>query len=215
MRARLPLIAGLGAALLLGVAFYFLLWQPRVQEQEDLEAEIATLQARQAQLSNEIRQLEEIQANELQIRAALARLEDFIPTGAAQPTVIRQFQLSADAAGVQIDTVTFGQPEPVEGAPATGDPSLVLAAIPVTMVTEGGYFQQVDLFRRLEVDVPRAVLVLNVAMSEGAAGFPSLSATWSGSIYALVPTDAPPPPPAEDDDAVDDADGAGDPEDTA
>jgi Tfp pilus assembly protein PilO len=212
MRARMPLIVGFLVALLVTVAFFFLLWQPRSEEQAELEDEIATLQARQVQLNNEIRQLEEVQANELQIRAALARLEEFIPTGTAQPTVIRQFQLSADAAGVEITSVTFGAPVVVDQAPPTGDPTLGLASIPVTMVTEGGYFQQVDLFRRLEVDVTRAVLVNSVAMSAGGDGFPVLATTWAGRLYALVPVDAPPPP----EDEVEDGNGVGaEPEEAA
>jgi Tfp pilus assembly protein PilO len=198
MRQRAPLI-GVALAVLLAVGFWFLLYQPRNEEQAELEAETAQLQTRQQQLSNEIAQLEEIQANEVEIRAALARLEEYVPSGLAQPTTIRQFQQSADAAGVEILAVSFAVPEPAEGAPPTGQPDSVLGSIPVTMTLEGGYFQMVDFLRRIEVDVPRAVLVESVAAGEAEAGFPLLSTTWSGRLFALIPAGpdaavaAPPP----------------------
>ena len=59
-------------------------------------------------------------------------------------------------------------PDPAQGAvPAdTGDPGTTLTNIPVTMVVHGGYFRTVDFFRRVEVDVPRAVLVQTVNIAE-------------------------------------------------
>jgi Tfp pilus assembly protein PilO len=198
MTPRIAIAAVAAAAVLLTVAFWFLLYNPLRQEQADLRDEIAALETRQVQLRNEITQLEEIEANELEIRAALARLEDYIPTGTAQPTAIRQLQVSADAAGVQITSVTFGSPEVVLDAPATGDDGTALAAIPMTVVVEGGYFQKVDFFRRLEVDVPRAILVQSISMGPGGPGFPTLATTASGQLFAVVPVGNGEPAPDPD-----------------
>ncbi|MDP8969361.1 MAG: type 4a pilus biogenesis protein PilO, partial [Actinomycetota bacterium] len=177
MRYREPLIGAL-VAVVLTALYWFALYQPRSNEQAALEQETDQLQARQQQLRNDITRLEEIRADEVRIRQALARLEAYIPSGLAQPAAIREFQQSADAAGVAISSVTFADPEPVEGAPETGTENTALVAIPVTMVVEGGYFQAVDFFRRLEVRSPRAVLVESVAIAEGEEEFPSLATTW-------------------------------------
>jgi Tfp pilus assembly protein PilO len=192
MTTRAPLI-GILVAILLTVAFYFLLWQPRQEELVAIEEETTALEAQATQLQRQIAELEDVQAREVEIRAQLARLEEYIPTGPAQPAVIRQFQAAADAAGVEITSVTFGEPVPAEGAPPTGEPGTGLAEIPVTMLFEGGYFQMVDLFRRLEVEVPRAILISNVAIAEGEAAFPSLATTWAGNLFTIVPV----VPPAE------------------
>ncbi|MDQ3973136.1 MAG: type 4a pilus biogenesis protein PilO [Actinomycetota bacterium] len=192
MRYRGPLV-GVLVGVLLTAAYWFLLYQPRADEQAALQSETAELSAQQQQLRNEITALEEVQANEVEIRQALARLEAYIPSGLAQPSAIREFQQSADAAGVEITSVTFTEPEVVEEAPETGEENTALVAIPVTMVVEGGYFQAVDFFRRLEVQGLRAVLVDSVAIAEGEDEFPSLATTWSGQLFAVV---AVPPEPA-------------------
>ena len=192
MTNRAPLI-GLLIAVVLTVAFWFLLYKPASEQQAAVEAETATLQQEQSQLRTQIAMLRDVEARQVEIRAALARLEEFIPTGPAQPTAIRQFQRAADAAGTEITAITFGEPAipeaAADAAPTdTGEPGTTLANIPVTMTIDGGYFQIVDFFRRLEVDVPRAVLVETVNVDEAPEeGFPTLATTWTGQLFAVVP----------------------------
>lgn len=192
MRANPPVI-GVLVALVLALAFYFFLYKPASEEQAAVETEIANLEDQQRSLEAEIAQLRGIESNEVKIRAAKARLEEYIPDGPEQPAAIRQFQAAADAAGTEIEAVTFGDPvvpDATTGAtPAlTGDPNTTLANIPVTMGVAGGYFQIVDFFRRLEVEQPRAVLLETVAIAENEdAGFPTLTATWTGQMFAVVP----------------------------
>lgn len=191
MRFSAPLVAGL-VALVLTVAFWFLLYKPASEQQAAVEAEIATLEQQQSQLRTQIAALRDVESREVEIRAALARLEEFIPPGPAQPTAIRQFQRAADAAGTEITSITFEEPQvpdPASGAvPAdTGEPGTTLANIPVTMTVEGGYFQLVDFFRRVEVDVPRATLIESLDVTEADETFPALSATWTGQLFAIVP----------------------------
>jgi Tfp pilus assembly protein PilO len=195
MSARAPLFGILGA-ILLAVAFWFLLYQPRADEQTALEAETARLESEQQTLRNEIARLREVEANQVQIAAQLARLEEYVPSSTAQPAFIRQLQISADAAGLEILSVTFGDPSAIDGAPPTGEEGTALASIPVTVNVQGGYFQAVDLFRRLETEVIRAVLIGDVGMGEGGDNFPQLTTSWGGAIFAVVPiTQAPAPAP--------------------
>lgn len=190
MRFSAPVIAVL-VALVLTVAFWFLLYKPADERQATVEAETEVLEQQQSSLNAQIAQLRDIESRQVEIRAAVARLEEFIPSGPAQPTAIRQFQGAADAAGTEITTISFAEPEVqtgVDGAPPdTGQPGTTLAAISVTMTVEGGYFQLVDFFRRLEVEVPRAVLVGSVNLTAAAEeGFPTLSADWAGQLFAIV-----------------------------
>ena len=190
---RRPPVIGLLVALVLALAFYFLLYKPASEEQAAIEAETATLEQQQTQLSAQIAQLRDIEARQVEINAAKARLEEYIPEGPSLPSAIRQFQRAADAAGVDIASVTFGTPsvpDPTTGTAAgdTGDPTTTLANIPITMTVNGGYFRVVDFFRRLEVETPRAVLVQTVAaVEEPEAKFPTLAVTWNGQMFAVVP----------------------------
>lgn len=208
MRNRAPLF-GVLAALLLGIAFYFLAYQPRNEDLEAVRAETAELESQRSTLTNEIRRLREIESREVEFRAALARLEEYIPTGIAQSSLIHHLQLSADQSGVTVDTVTFGAPEPAEEAPPTGTPETVLGSIPVSVTVEGGYFQMVDFLRRVEVDVPRAVLIETLSVVEGEDKFPQLSTTWNGQLFAIIPdTAVAPETPADQDTEAGAEDGA-------
>lgn len=190
---RRPPVIGLLVALVLALAFYFLLYKPADEDQARIEAETAALEQQESQLTAQIAALRDIEARQVEINAAKARLEEYIPEGPSLPAAIRQFQRAADAAGADIDSVTFGDPavpDPTSGIAATdtGDPATTLANIPVTMVVNGGYFRVVDFFRRLEVEMPRAVLVQTIgAVEEPEALFPTLAVTWTGQMFSVMP----------------------------
>jgi hypothetical protein len=71
--------------------------------------------------------------------------------------------------------------------PPSGDEDTVLAKVDVAMHVEGGYFQVVDFFRRIEVDVPRAVLMSALGISEAQDEFPLLSTNWNGQLFTVIP----------------------------
>lgn len=198
MRGRVPLVGLLVAAVLaLGVLF-FGLYRPWAVEAAQLRTENQQLATRQEQLRHEVEALLDSEARQVELRAQLVRLEEAIPSGLSQPAVIREFQARADAAGVEITSVAFGQPVLVEPARPTGDPGTALAEVPVTMVLSGGYFQAVDFLRRLDSDMTRAVLVETVNIVEHPDGFPTLAVTWNGQLFAIVSVaEAMPAPPEE------------------
>jgi hypothetical protein len=68
-----------------------------------------------------------------------------------------------------------------------GQADTVLAGVEVAMNVEGGYFQVVDFFRRIEVDVPRAVLMSALGISEAQDEFPLLSTNWNGQLFTVIP----------------------------
>lgn len=188
MTAKAPLLA-IAACVLLAAGFYFLAWKPKDDEQTALEDATGELDRKATSLRNEIAALEEIKANEVEIRATLAKLEEYVPEGPAQAEVMRQLQGAADDAGVTVEAMQFSEPQRVEGAPETGDPGTVLASIDSSFTIKGDYFKIVDFFRRIEVEVPRAVLVQELSLGEGdEEGFPTLAGSWNGDLFALVPS---------------------------
>lgn len=186
--AKIGAIAGV-AALLLGVAYTFLLYQPKSQEQAALATEIETLHGQQETLDAEIVRLEAIKADEPRMTADLARLDVLVPSRPAQDSAFDQLQGVAGRTGATIQSITFA--DPVAAAPPvpTGE-GMQLGVIATTIVLEGGYDQAVAFVRALEEDLDRAVLVQNVAIAEGVDTFPSLSTTLTASIFSLIPADA-------------------------
>lgn len=187
-RYRVPLAAaGVGVLVLLG--FWFFVYQPRADTLDTVDAEAEQLTAQQQSVRRHIARLEAIAAEEERVRADLRTARELIPEDAQQPTLLARLQDAADAADVSLDGVTLGEPTPVQGAPTPEEPGTVLAQVPVTLTLAGDYFDLVALLRRIETDVPRAVLVDNVHLTEGDGGFPALSGVASGRAYSLVPAD--------------------------
>lgn len=187
MTRRAPIIVVV-CALLLTVAFWYLLYQPRREETARYTAETAQLESQRAQLQAQIAGLREIERDAEEYRSRLGRLAEFIPDDPAQPTALRELQRAADESGVDIVETTFADPEVVADAPQTGGADTTLAQIATEMTVEGGYFQVVDLLRRIEVDLARAIKIDTVAMAESEEDFPRLSVTWTGQMFAVLPT---------------------------
>lgn len=195
-RWRVP-AAGAVAGLLLVAAYFVGLHQPRSAEIADVKADVEQLRAQQVPLQRDIKGLEEVAGRQAELEDALQLLEQLIPAGLAQSTLLVELQSAAAGAGVGLVSVTFGDPEVPKGAPESGVPGVVLVAMPVTVMVDGRFLAIAELLRRVEVDVDRAVLVGTVALTEAEAGFPQLRATWSGQAYALIAADDPLLPSAE------------------
>lgn len=182
---RLALFAVAGAVLLT-VAFSYLLYGPRVDEQRALETETAELQTRQAGLRADVRRLEQLQLNAPVIAASLERHGRLVPAGPDQSETLSQFQGAADTAGVKIASVNFAPPVPATPVVPLGI-DRQLGVIATTMVLQGPYQQTVDFLRHLETQTPRAELLQTVSVAEGEGGYPTLSTTWTGHLFTILP----------------------------
>lgn len=188
MTRRLPFIV-LAGALLLTAAWWFLLYKPRVDQLATARAETRQLQSQSATLQGQIASRNEVKQNAAVYQSQLTRLVEYIPDDPAQPEALRELQRIADQSGVEIIEMTYADPEVVPGAPDTGDPETTLAKIPLQMTVDGGYFQIVDVLRRVEVDLNRAVKFDTVSMVESEDEFPQLAVTATGNIFAVLPLD--------------------------
>lgn len=189
-RWRVP-AAGMAAALVIVAVYFVGFRQPRTAEVAEVEADVEQLRAQQMPLQREIKGLEEVAGREAELKDALQLLERLIPSGLAQDTLLVELQGAAEGAGVELVSVTFGDPEVPKSAPESNVPGTVLVAMPVTVIVDGPFLGVTEVLRRVEVDIDRAVLVGSVALTEGEAGLPRLRGTWSGRAYALLPADDP------------------------
>lgn len=174
------LLAGLGAVLVI-VLFWLFLWSPKTEEIEQTQTEIEAARTQQATLRTQIARLEDVRARAPEIEARLAAAESIIPRDVSLPAMVRQVQLDATDSGVELMSISPGQPV------AFSEELANLARIPLSLQIQGSYFQIVDFLRRVEdpAITPRGIKwdSLNVIEEE----YPVLLAVVGGEMYAVVP----------------------------
>lgn len=189
-RWRIP-SAGAAAALLLMITYGVGFHSPRSDGIADLRAQTKGLRAQQLTLQKNIEALEKVAAHEVEFNAARRLLDNLIPPGLSQPSLLAQIQRAAQAAGVQLVGVTFSGLAVPQGAPESTVAGTVLVAMPLTIVVTGPYAGITNMLRQMETAKQRAMLVREVSLTEADAGFPMLTGTWSGQAYGLIPTGDP------------------------
>jgi type IV pilus assembly protein PilO len=167
-------------------AGWFLLVSPKRSEAADLHTQAAGQVSANAQLETQLAVLK-AQAKDLpKQKAKLAAVAAKIPDNPALPALIRSLTAAAKSAGIELVTVTPGQPTAVTGAAAPAAPTAPtgaagsqsasqpavagagqLAQIQLTLSVAGGYFQVEQFVAQLE-NLPRAMRINNLALAPGA-----------------------------------------------
>jgi len=163
--AELPrsrkIAAGTGALVLAGGLASVLLVLPRVDERAQARAQLDALRLELTQArTDELRlRLSRVETDALrrQLLAAIARL----PTGKEMPGLYREIADVAHQSGVELAIFTPKPPEDRDD----------LTAVPIAVVTEGGYYQLVAFLSRLG-RLRRVVNLrdLRVAKMDGSTG---------------------------------------------
>lgn len=190
---KYALMAGL-ASVLLAVLFFVLLWSPKSAAIDETNDETEQVEQQQAQARSTIADLERVRDNEDQLRVELEAAKDVVPFGGpAMSELLDQLQEVADVSGVQMSNFAHARAAQIDfveagGTPPTTPPGTELVAHEVQFTITGDYFQVAEFARTMEdpEQVPRgfAWRALNV----DAAEHPTLTATVSGTTYAVVPT---------------------------
>lgn len=181
-------------------AGWFLLVSPRQSAAAALRAQAATQSQTNDTLNAQVMALTR-QARQLSAeRARLALLQARIPTGPNLPTLIVQLRDAADRAGVSVVSLQPGAPTPLTatgttttlppGTTGTGSTSSSatstpgvgsVLAIPITVTTNGGFFQLEQFLANLE-NLTRSFLVSSVTVATGGGGSSSGAVTSSGTV---------------------------------
>ena len=191
---------------LLGVGWYFLLFQPTSEEIEVVRTDTEATLDQAAQQRARADELRAVRQSAPEAEAALAAGQTLVPEGAAIPALFRQLQQAADDAGVRLNTLSPSAPS-VETRNEQE-----LAVIAVSMSVTGSYFQVVDLARRIEDPLltPRALQWTSASLSPGE--YPELSVTLSGQVFSRSVEELP-TLETDEEDPADVDDGEGDPAD--
>lgn len=189
MSRTVTLLVALGALLIL-ILWYLLLWSPRADALETIEADIERVVGEQSLAQAQIARLQQVREEAPDLQAELAAGAALLPQEAAQPAALRQLQQAAADSGATLVSVSPGRPEAVvtEGGTATD-----LYAMSLNLELRGAYFQIVDTLRRLEDPTisPRGFLWDNVSLSVDE--YPTLTVTVSGRMFSIL--EAPPAGP--------------------
>ena len=177
MSQRARLILAIVGALLLCIAVYFLLVRARQGELTELNTEIASEEARTAQLRVELSRLQDLQRRAPELQAELDRFRDLVPANHETPDLIFQIDEAAKESGIDFVEITPELPKPPpEGA--------ALAEVRMTVGAQGGYFALQDFIRRL-YELDRAMRIDNLAMtgSESETGETTIDVTFTARVF--------------------------------
>jgi len=142
MKARgreIYIIAGVVAVVLV-VAWYFLLFNPTRQELAQLDEQIATATTTLQTTQQQLVRLEEYKKTAPQARVEVVRLGKLLPDGEGQPSLIVELNQTAELAGVTIASISRGSLQ-------TGQP---FGLQTLTLSVTGRFFDVVDFVYRVE-----------------------------------------------------------------
>lgn len=173
------LVLGLvGAAVLVVLAWYFLLFAPLSSDIDSTHNRVTEEQRNALDLRATVQRLEELSAKAPQQQATLRRLNAAIPATPDLADFILQANRIASESGIDWLSVSPAPPAATVG----GTNSTIVLAMQI----EGGFYQVLDYLNRLE-DLERLVVVDAVNISASAAG----STTASGATASVSSTGAP------------------------
>jgi Tfp pilus assembly protein PilO len=184
-------------AVVLIVAWYFLLLSPARTELSDLTDQVQAQQAALVTAKQEVARLESYKKTAPQSRAEIVRLGKMLPESEGIPSLIIELTQTSDASGVALNSIT-------RGATVAGTPFGLQS---VTLAVTGRFFDVKDFLYRLESYVAfrnasfrvtgRLLEVKSLTMTGGAATTsgtaPPLTVTvelnaylWAGPAAAAV-----------------------------
>jgi Tfp pilus assembly protein PilO len=142
MRARgreIYIIAAVVAVVLI-VAWYFLLFSPMRQQMSDIGDQITAQQTALETAQQEVVRLESYKKTAPQSRAEIVRLGKMLPQAEGIPSLIIELTRTSDASGVDLNSIT-------RGATTPGSPFGIQT---VTLQVTGRFFDIEDFVYRLE-----------------------------------------------------------------
>lgn len=127
-------------AVVLIVAWYFLLLSPTRTKLSDLDGQVQAQQAALATAKQEVARLESYKKTAPQSRAEIVRLGKMLPESEGIPSLIIELTRTADASGVDLNSIARGATQP--GTP--------FGLQSVTLQVAGRFFDVEDFLYRLE-----------------------------------------------------------------
>jgi Tfp pilus assembly protein PilO len=189
---------------------WFLLVKSEKSKVTDLNTQRDTQLAANQTLLTQITALQAQQKQLPQQQLILEKFSTLVPETAAEPTLIRQLTAAAKSAGIDLTSITPGQPAQISVAgPASQTLGAAPAAtagtlfgLPLSLNVTGSYANIESFLNALE-RLPRALAITDFALSPTTQndGSTELTTTLNGSVFfapgsspvGLIPTSSPTP----------------------
>ena len=183
------------ACLAILAAGWFLVIKPQRAHAAQLRSQRAGVESKNSQLRSQVDLLRQEQKDLPAVQKLLSQIATKIPDNPALPTLIRQLSAAADGAGVNLLSLSPGQPTMAGATPgvvtpaAAGAASSPSATIGLTLQVQGSYFNVEQFFNAVE-SLNRAMLVSGFSLtpagdSSGAAA-PGTNALPPGTLTASI-----------------------------
>jgi Tfp pilus assembly protein PilO len=155
MKSRGPIIAA-AAGVLVSVLVAAGLILPKMGQVKKVNDQVTAAQAQTAKLKLQVNQLEDLASQASKLRAQLKALNIEVPPNADLPGLIRDVNLAANKAAVDLSIITPGTP-----SAATTNP---VSVVPLQLTVSGGYFSVEEFLYRIET-MTRTAKVSSVTLS--------------------------------------------------
>lgn len=174
-------------AVVMAVAWFFLLFHPLQKKLSDLDSTIASKQTSQTALRSQVNQLLPNRDAAPQNRADLVTLSKVMPGEVGIPSIIWELTATAQDSGLDLQSIT-------PGVPVAGTPFSVQ---PLTIAVTGKYFDVEDFLYRVENYVEyrnddflatgRLLQVANMSLSPAPASGSAGTASTGGAATSTHP----------------------------
>jgi type IV pilus assembly protein PilO len=182
--------------ILLVIAAWFLLIAPERSNAADLRDQVSAQEASNEQIALKTKQLEAQFASLPARQAQLAEIKQQMPDNPALPSLIRDLSSNATSAGVNLVSISPAEPQAVDAASAAGvtapgaapaPSATALQAIPTTVTVSGSYAQLTLYLQKLQSTMRRAFMVQSIQLIPATGGAAtSATALKSGALQMTV-----------------------------
>jgi hypothetical protein len=207
--ARDRLIVSIVVSLVVIVAAWMLVIQPKRDQASRLGSEIVTAQQQLQSASQQAAQARDNEHAYAQEYATVARLGEAVPSDDEVPSLIYQLQAAASHAGVDFRSLVLNAGSSSSSSTPSAASSALTSSLPpgatvgpagfpvmpFTFTFQGNFFHLANFFGALQrfviaterrIEVHGRLMTLNaISLGPGAAGFPQILATISATTYML------------------------------
>ena len=175
---RGPIVAGVGAAVLVLLLVFFLVL-PKMSQVTEAQDTLSAAESEQTSLESQLQALQQAEIEAPEARKTIEDVDRKIPLIADLPGMILLLNNAATRASVSLLTITPATP--------VADPTTGLSSINVSVTAEGSYFAITEFLFNIET-LPRAAKVLTLEpVARGRVDtfstVPTLSATGTMVLY--------------------------------
>jgi Tfp pilus assembly protein PilO len=204
---KMRFVSLIAVSLVVLIAWFALAFKPARSKLADVRADVKTTQDEVAQLTAKLQELQNLKANEKELRAEFKKFANALPVEPALSDFILSVQDAADQAGIDFLSITPSLPAaaatevaPTAPAPSTDStpdeadaataqaaaPVSPLQSIAVSLTADGKFFEIENFVAKME-KLERAVRVDDFTLSAGGGS----SSGSSGEAAQLGPNSSP------------------------